>query len=448
MNIKENFERVGFTPEEKMNLTARLAQAVEQKETMTDTTKRKIKRISGGMIFGVAAAVMMTAGALAAAFSPGIVRNWLGVSTPSTIQTPDNSACQSQPDQSEAIQPPVIPEETTPPAEPVVKEPSEEIPEPMKTPSKLRDWFNISTVAAPEALEKNICPLNRSETYNGWTVTLDECAGDDSIVYVHVTVTAPEGAVLDESRFYGLGGLVTVGGGNMYHVPDKDPTDNRIAFLIQSDFIYENLQGKTVTVEVSDLLTYWWEREDAPPLSDEEKAIYGELTELAAPIRDHVWTFEDVVLDFTAQTVPMESGTEVPYWDGTTTVTKLVVSPFSAKIRVEGGSIAAYADYDDTFTFVPSVEHRESYQHERHAQREALEKALTVEVVLRDGNVIPLTTQSSGRLGRTEGIEGPSTPFVAFDLRCAEPQVWNPDQVDYVRVCGVDIPVESALTEN
>ena len=63
MNIKESFERVGFTPEEKMDLTARLERAAEQEDNMTRATKQRIKKISGGMIFGIAAAVMMTAGA-------------------------------------------------------------------------------------------------------------------------------------------------------------------------------------------------------------------------------------------------------------------------------------------------------------------------------------------------------------------------------------------------
>ena len=67
MNIRDSFDRVGFTPEEKMDLTARLERAADLEENMTDATKRKIKRISGGMIFGVAAAAIMTVGALAAA---------------------------------------------------------------------------------------------------------------------------------------------------------------------------------------------------------------------------------------------------------------------------------------------------------------------------------------------------------------------------------------------
>ena len=131
MNIKESFERVGFTPEEKMALTARLKRAAEQEENMTSQIKRKIKKISGGMIFGIAAAVMMTAGALAAVISPG-----------------------------------------------------------------LHNWFDTATPGASEILEDGIYRLNRSETFNGWTVTLGECVGDDSSVYIWVDIAAPERTVL------------------------------------------------------------------------------------------------------------------------------------------------------------------------------------------------------------------------------------------------------------
>ena len=81
MNIKESFEHVGFTPEEKMDLTARLERAAEGKETMTNATKRKLKNISGGMLFGVAAAAVMTVGTLAAVLNPGL-RTWFDTTTP------------------------------------------------------------------------------------------------------------------------------------------------------------------------------------------------------------------------------------------------------------------------------------------------------------------------------------------------------------------------------
>ena len=171
MNIKESFERVGFTPEEKMALTARLKRAAEQEENMTSQTKRKIKKISGGMIFGIAAAVMMTVGALAAVISPG-----------------------------------------------------------------LHNWFDTATPGASEVLEDGIYRLNRSETFNGWTVTLGECVGDDSSVYIWVDIAAPEGTVLappENGYFHIVYNIPGKGGTNITQLPDEDPTDNVISCLIQ-----------------------------------------------------------------------------------------------------------------------------------------------------------------------------------------------------------------------
>ena len=45
-------------------------------------------------------------------------------------------------------------------------------------------------------MEDGIYRLDRSETYNGWTVTLEECMGDETSVYIWVDVTAPEGTRL------------------------------------------------------------------------------------------------------------------------------------------------------------------------------------------------------------------------------------------------------------
>lgn len=453
MNIRESFARAGFTPEEKMDLTARLEQAAEQEENMANETKRKMKKISTGMIFGIAAAVMMTAGALAATLSPGVVRTWLHVGAPDVPQTADSSVC--QPDQSVDTGLPAIPEKPALPVEAVpsvgpVEEPVEEPQAPVKPSGELRTWFNTSAAAAPEALENNTCGLKRSETYNGWTVTLDECTGDRSSVYIHATLTAPEGVVLDESCFYGFywleSGDNNGSGGHMYHLPDEDPTDNRITFLIQDDFNYESLIGKTAKVKITDLLNYWWEQEDAE-LTEEEKVFYEQLTELTDAIRGHVWTFEDVVLDFPAQTVQLESGARVPYLDGTTTVTRLEVSPFNVTLRVEGGSVAALADYHKTIIRGDIV--RNDMERGRWTE---MVQALNMDVVLRDGTVLPATVRSRCLSGRTEGIEGPDTPFAEISLRCAEfsdlpSQIWDPAQVDHVVVCGVDIPVIPAPAE-
>lgn len=195
MSIKERFESVGFTPEEKLDLTARLERAAEQEENMTSATKRKIKRISGGMVFGVAAAVMMTAGALAAVLNPG-----------------------------------------------------------------LRGWFDTQTPGGQETLEKSIYKLDRSQTYNGWTVSLKECVGDDSSVYILVEATAPEGTVLarpENGSITLIGGIDTMGiGASSYVLEDEDPADNRISAMLDAS-VYstsEKLRGKTVTISIDPIV--------------------------------------------------------------------------------------------------------------------------------------------------------------------------------------------------
>lgn len=400
MNIRESFEHAGFTPEEKMDLTARLEQAAEQEDNMTNATKRKIKKISGGMIFGIAAAVVMTAGALAAAISPG-----------------------------------------------------------------LRTWFNIIDPGASEALEGGIYRLDRSEAYNGWIFTLGECAGDDSSVYIQVDVTAPEGTslALREDGYFKTLYMITCDdygvGGDMYLLPDEDPNDNRLTFLIQHDFAWKNLRGKTVDIEIKEFVDCWVDYEAI----DADDIWHEEGPEVTAAIRDHIWVFEDVVLDFPEQTIRMEPNVEVPWLDRTTTLTRLEVSPLSVTLRVEGGSCAVYTDYS------PSESKLENTQtatvggitiiggnpvedEDEGLTDYEMEEALTLELTMQDGTAVPLDMCSSLRSGRAEGIEGPETPYMELGRRCAEygnypSWIWDPAQVDHVTVCGVDIPVSSAQTK-
>ena len=60
----------------------------------------------------------------------------------------------------------------------------------------LMGYFEARTPEDQSTLEEGIYQLNRSETYNGWTVELTDCIGDDTNGYVWVEVTAPEGTVL------------------------------------------------------------------------------------------------------------------------------------------------------------------------------------------------------------------------------------------------------------
>ncbi len=392
MNIRDSFDRVGFTPEEKMDLTARLERAAELEENMTSATKRKIKRISGGMIFGVAAAAIMTVGALAAVISPG-----------------------------------------------------------------LRSWFDTTTPGASSALEDGIYRLDRSLTHEGWTVTLDECVGDDSSLYVCVDITAPEGTVFAPQEDRDLHIMYYIGsmGMNLQEIPDEDPTDNRKSFILQSSWQAESLRGQAATIKVGPIEEHWWT--DALT----EGAQYHKEALL-----DYEWVFEDVKLDFPDQTVRLTPNVEVPWIDGTTTVTRLEVSPLSILVELEGGSCATYRNIvnGDPYAYDDAVQDQETLVFDggivmtfgtpsKTWQDKVweMEKSLELGAVLKDGTRVDATANVGQPGGTREGIEGPETPFFATCRRYSPSGngptgLVDPTQVDHVTVCGVDIPVDPAAS--
>lgn len=248
MTIKDSFENVGFTPEEKMDLTARLERAAEQEDNMTNAAKRKIKRISGGMIFGIAAAVVMTAGALAAVLSPG-----------------------------------------------------------------LRDWMDATAPGASQALEDSIYRIGRSETYEGWTVTLDECVGDDTRAYIMASVTALEGVILERSEDKQItydveqvsdGESVPSYGeihGTSCEIPDGNPADNKLSFFLELyDKPDQGLRGQRIGISIGRFRYHGLEDSSAEQ----------------PPLIDHMFLFEDIALDYPDTKLRLEPNVECPSWMG------------------------------------------------------------------------------------------------------------------------------------
>lgn len=366
---------------------------------MTSATKRKIKRISGGMVFGVAAAVMMTAGVLAAVLDPG-----------------------------------------------------------------LRGWFDTQTPGGQETLEKSIYELDRSQTYNGWTVSLGECVGDSSRAYIWVDLTAPKGTVLvpPENGFISLGGGVTDKTGSKpedragistisHKLEDLDPADNRMSALLEvsSD---NGLRGRTVEISIDPIVDEWITTD--PETGESE--WHREGTELTAAVRDHEWVFEDITLDYPDQTIRLEPNVEVPWLGGTTTVTRLVISPLNTYVTLEGGSCGEYVACVPqgsgsqitiggiTITDGSSSHAWEEDQHDFERARE-MEESFTMELALRDGTRVVSQISSGVREhDYREGAEGPETPYASFSGGYSTEQsysVLDPAQVDHVTVCGVDIPL-------
>ena len=407
--INESFDEIRFTQEEQMELADRLRWAAEQEKTMTEGTKRKVKKVSRGVVIGIAAALTLTAGTLAAALSTG-----------------------------------------------------------------LRGYFDTATPGAQEKLESGIYQLNRSLEYNGWTVALTDCVGDDNKAFIWVEVTAPEDVSLTESEnrwfrtLFDLSGEGIVGpmGGSLYTISDGDPEDNRLSFCIEaSPWVDGGLRGAVMDITLDPI-------EDVA-LAGGENYQEIEMYERTEAIRDHSWLFEDVVLDYPDQAIRLEPGLEVDYLDGTTTLSQVTISPLTVTVRVEGGScydydsriakmLEAEAEAENlspdekvietpsgttiTFGSGDGAANRLENAQER---SDLLWGSLGVEVHMKDGTVFSQLPKASGCSG-DNGLP-PSTPEEAYvegvfhykemNHNLIPDRVIDPSQVDYVTVCGVNIPV-------
>ena len=60
----------------------------------------------------------------------------------------------------------------------------------------LEHYFSDTPEAELSLLGAGAVPLNISQSYEGWTVTLTDCVGDDHNIYIGVQVEAPEGTAL------------------------------------------------------------------------------------------------------------------------------------------------------------------------------------------------------------------------------------------------------------
>lgn len=392
-DLRHFFDPVLFTQEEKEQLTARLRQAAEQEDNMKDSTKRAIRHTSHRLIIGVAVAAALTTGALAAAVGGGLM-----------------------------------------------------------------GYFEARTPEDQSTLAEGIYQLNRSETYNGWTVELTDCVGDDTNVYLWVDVTAPEGTILaplHDGWFYGhfslefpAGVSGTVGSG-IEPIPDQNPQDNRISFCLDLGVHDGTLRGQSIDVTLDTLVDRWW----SDPLTDQ-----AELHEwdMMGAIKDHVWVFEDVVLDYPDQAVRLTPDLEIPYMDGTATLTNIEITPLTATVRIEGGSCydhhgraaaEAAAPSDELVIDAGSAGSITLTEEDVSTWFECWD-ALETTLVMKDGTTVETPNTGLGGSSCQDGVSSDTytgIPYVEKRFQYAEnsnliaPRVIDPAQVDYILVCGVRI---------
>lgn len=122
-------------------------------------------------------------------------------------------------------------------------------------------------------------------------------------------------------------------GWQVLEVEDPEPGDNRLSFCIEMDvYSAQQLAGGQWDFSIGPLRDVWF----TDPGTDQ--AVRYEDTQLTQAVRDHVWQFSDVRLDIPDQSVQCAPQIEVPYLDGTATLTRLEITPLTTTVRIEGGA--------------------------------------------------------------------------------------------------------------
>lgn len=376
--IKESFEEIRFTQEEQAELAQRLCRAAEQEGTMTEGTKRKVKKVSRGVVIGIAAALILTMGALAAAMNG----TWGGL-------------------------------------------------------------FSFQSLEEQELLEKLTYEIGQTKTVDGWEVTLSRCAGDDRMLYIWVEMRAPKDFVYEPPEEYldlytewdleAENGEGIYGSGTSKFTWDEQ---TRTITYCSGWPTHNSVAGETADIILKPLRwDGWnWETEEWVKL----------------PLWEGNVVFEDVELNYPNETIRLTPEIEIPYLDGTTTLTQLEISPFRAFARVEGGSCYQHHWVEATQADIQAGKTIRDGLRSAYGEMDCW-GALEVEIHMKDGTVIvPRTAVLSKCQDGFQTEDGSYAGECYVERRMEyEPipiygmpdRVIDPSQVDYVTVCGVDIPV-------
>lgn len=128
---------------------------------------------------------------------------------------------------------------------------------------------------------------NQSQTCNGYTITVDSAISDGANAFIKMTLTAPEGVVLDADVYsspnFDLprdenGNTCMGGGGFDAFVEDEDKTDNMAPMLIQLGSAVgtqekPNFTEHTWTLRLEDLQATYWINWDTPDFEIQRETI-------------------------------------------------------------------------------------------------------------------------------------------------------------------------------
>ncbi len=277
----------------------------------------------------------------------------------------------------------------------------------------LRDYYGGSPGYEQSAVE-----LGESVTQNGWTMTLTDCVADDYNVYAGITLTAPEGTVLDWDEGYHFDkwgsvkfpGLNLGGSGGYDQVEDGDPEDNQLSFILRSSYILEEgqrLDGQSMEITFGGLYHNigWNEEEMAWERQYDCEETWSFCTTLSSS--DHV--------------IRLEPHLEVTTLGVEAVLTRVEISPIGVYVYIEGDALKGHHSWvprNAPDGWYGCVEYQD----------------ITLYTV--DGTAIPMTEGLAG-----SGCSGGSDPTEEGYLHLFRRfgTLMDVDTLDRIEICGVSL---------
>lgn len=215
-------------------------------------------------------------------------------------------------------------------------------------------WYNTLSPLWAEGsqvvYEENKMILNKSQTIDGWTVTLTDCIGNDTELYIGVELTAPEGADMTHEYYFDdytmtftngnkdrSGGVTRIGAdavaGNTIHYGLWKSISPRITRQ-------QPVHGETVTITLDQLFYVSWKDEDIKNpnnFSGSDECAYISVV-------DKPFVFENVKLDYPDAGKTYAVNQQMEYLGGRTTLERIEIDPFGVTAYISGGSALHHHD--------------------------------------------------------------------------------------------------------
>ena len=186
--------------------------------------------------------------------------------------------------------------------------------------SGLLRYFQGPGGSPASGLSRYSAPVGVSGTSeDGWTLTVEECMGDDQWVFLWLTLAAPEGTelpALGEGDSFYVNVSVPGLGMDKIQVYDLTPGDNRLqaAAGLRAG---RDLRGEVVSLQVNQV--------------QYRPAGGGEII----PLQRGTFTVEGIPLDYPDTVTRSRPMVQIPCGDSTALLTQLTVTPFAVSLELD-----------------------------------------------------------------------------------------------------------------